>query len=163
MFGFPSILSASLSLLLASRLVAAVETHSSQLSVRQTPGDTSISPGCTAQCTPLYDVTSDALDPASTCTDAIMSKFETCFDCEAVAGTAPVDTLQDAINSFVQSCADVDRPVRNVTVVGKQSNGGGSTNSTSEGSTKNGRGERLSLGVFSPVVMALAILTLVAL
>ncbi|KAJ7453192.1 hypothetical protein FB451DRAFT_1281980 [Mycena latifolia] len=153
MFGFTTIFSASVSLLLASQSVVAVpsprDPRSLLLSIRQssTDSDPVIAPECSKQCNQLDDTISNATDITSTCTNAIMSQFESCFDCEAKAGAATVQTLQDSVNSFVQTCADFDHPVNNVTVVPKNTNGG----------------ERLSLGVFGSVVVGLAALSLAAL
>ncbi|KAJ7463185.1 hypothetical protein FB451DRAFT_1562234 [Mycena latifolia] len=149
-------LSAAFFLLLASTSVMGVAglpdvadmPRGGWMSIRQsTDDDPVIAPECATQCNKLDDDISNAADFASTCTNDIMSLFESCFDCEANAGEATVAQLQDAVNTFVQSCADIDKKVKDVTVVAKKTNGG----------------ERMSRGIFWPVAASLAALALAVL
>ncbi|KAJ6563592.1 hypothetical protein DFH09DRAFT_477809 [Mycena vulgaris] len=151
MFGFTTILSASVSLLLASRSAMAVpspsspNTRSLALSIRQDSSVPVIAAQCSTQCNQLDYTLGNATSIAAGCTNAIMSQFESCFDCEAKAGAATIQTLQEAVNAFVQGCAALDHPVNNVTIV-----------------AKNG-GERLSLGMFGSLVVGITALSLTAL
>ncbi|KAJ7649103.1 hypothetical protein DFH06DRAFT_1135354 [Mycena polygramma] len=120
MFGFTTILSASVSLLLASQSAMAIpsissNTRSLRLSVRSDV-DPDIVKACETPCFALEDAISNTTTVAEECSNNIMSMFQTCLDCEAKNGAAPVATLQENVNSFVASCADANHPVNNITV-----------------------------------------------
>ncbi|KAJ7138129.1 hypothetical protein C8R44DRAFT_766890 [Mycena epipterygia] len=152
MFGFTTVLSVSISLLLASQSVVAVPnpasrgTRSLLFSIRS-DSDPTIVPQCESQCEKLEDAIGNSTSPAALCTNLIISQFEACFDCEAKAGAATTATLQESVNSFVSSCADIDHPVNNVTIAAKSTNGG----------------ERLSLGTVGSIVLGLVTALLAAL
>ncbi|KAK7038337.1 hypothetical protein R3P38DRAFT_2770608 [Favolaschia claudopus] len=138
MFGFATILSTFL--LLASPSVLASPKPSTlrtlQLSARSDSVPTSF-PNAKRH---------NATSAAEGCTQSVMSMFESCFDCEANAGAATVEVLQNAVNSFTRSCALIDHPVNNITVAAKNTNGG----------------ERVAVGMLSGVVVGLATLSFVA-
>ncbi|KAJ6537645.1 hypothetical protein B0H19DRAFT_1382392 [Mycena capillaripes] len=151
MFGFTTILSASLSLLLFFQSVTAFPrvlstTRSLQLPVRS-DSDPDIVPQCETPCFQLEDTIDNTTSVAGKCTSSIMSMFQTCFDCEAKNGAASVATLQGLVNSFVASCADANHPVNNITVSAKSTNGG----------------ERVALGMIASLVVGLTALSLAAL
>ncbi|KAJ7749721.1 hypothetical protein B0H16DRAFT_1691829 [Mycena metata] len=145
----------SVSLLLASQSVVAVPSPSSPslvLSLRQSTSDsdsdfplTSIAPQCVNPCNKLNNTITTATTVIESCTNTVVSQFETCFDCELNVLAATQESLQDYVNAFVQACANLGHPVKSVTIV-----------------AKNG-GERLSLGIFSSVAVGLATLFLVVL
>ncbi|KAJ7147921.1 hypothetical protein C8R43DRAFT_1237105 [Mycena crocata] len=147
MFGLATILSASLSLLLAAQSVIATpnpvspNTRSLILSVRA-DSDPTIAKECESQCAKLEDSLTRLDTPEAACTNDVMSQFESCFDCEAKAGAATIATLQDSVNSFAETCSDFDHPVKNVTIAAKNA------------------GERLSVGLVAPVVVGLFTLSL---
>ncbi|KAJ6462487.1 hypothetical protein C8R45DRAFT_1026892 [Mycena sanguinolenta] len=149
MFGFTTIVSASLSLLLASHsVVASPRPYSPRsltlhLSVRDVDEPT-IVPQCETVCFQLEDTIDNATTVAATCTQSIMSMFESCFDCEAQAGAANVSILQESVNEFVASCADADHPVNNITIVAKNTGKG------------NG-GERVTMGMGMTLLSAFVI------
>ncbi|KAK7019533.1 hypothetical protein R3P38DRAFT_2974426 [Favolaschia claudopus] len=153
MFGFATILSTSIwVLLLASPSVLASPKPSPlrtlQLSARS-DSVPNLVPQCEAPCVKLEDTLGNATSAAEGCTQSVMSMFESCFDCEANAGAATVEVLQNAVNSFTRSCALIDHPVNNITVAAKNTNDG----------------ERVAVGMLrlSGVVVGLATLSLVAL
>ncbi|KAF7364122.1 hypothetical protein MSAN_01071300 [Mycena sanguinolenta] len=158
MFGFTTILSVSLSLLLASHSVMASPRPYSprsltlHLSVRDVDSEPTIVPQCETVCFQLEDTIDNATTVETACTQSIMSMFESCFDCEAQAGAANVSDLQESVNEFVASCADADHPVNNITVVAKTTN------------TKGNGGERVAMGmgmvVMSSFMLALGVVAL---
>ncbi|KAF8202632.1 hypothetical protein K438DRAFT_1757956 [Mycena galopus ATCC 62051] len=129
MFGFTAILSVSVSLLLASQSVVAVPSTSS-LSIRQSTSDSdsdsdpglTIAPQCVNPCNKLNNTISAITTVTAACTNDIVSQYEACFDCELNVLAATQDVLQNFMNSFVQSCANLGHPVKSVTIVAK--NGG---------------------------------------
>ncbi|KAF7352101.1 hypothetical protein MVEN_01172900 [Mycena venus] len=154
MLGFTAILSASLSLLLASQSVLAVASpalrspRSHLLSIRQdSSGQFPIVSQCKTQCTTMETSLNNAASAgaAEICTSAIMSQIEACYDCEAKAGAETIQFFQDDVNTVVADCAQLGKPVKGFTVVAKNA------------------GERLSLGISGSVVVGLAALSLVVL
>ncbi|KAJ6540370.1 hypothetical protein B0H19DRAFT_1381542 [Mycena capillaripes] len=151
MFGFTTIFSVSVSLLLASKSVMAVPSPGSpnlSLSIRQITSDDSdppIAPQCVNACTKLNNTLATATTVTAQCTNDVVSQMEACYDCELNALEATLTDLQTNVNDFVQACANLGHPVKSVTIV-----------------AKNG-GERLSLGISSFVVAGLAALSLVML
>ncbi|KAJ7154129.1 hypothetical protein C8R46DRAFT_1041876 [Mycena filopes] len=148
MFGFATILSASVSLLLASQSVLASPrpSRSLQLSVRS-DDDPVIVPACETQCNNLEDAIFNATTPAEACTPSIMTMFQTCLDCEAKNNAAPVAQLQAFVNSFVSDCADAKHPVTNITVAAKGGNSG----------------ERVAVGMLGSLVVGLVTVSLTVL
>ncbi|KAJ7911615.1 hypothetical protein B0H13DRAFT_567759 [Mycena leptocephala] len=152
MFGLTAILSVSVSLLLASQSVVAVPSPSSPspfLSIRQSTSDSdsglTIAPQCVNPCTKLNNTISSTATVTAACTNAVVSQYEACYDCELNVLAATLEFLQNDINAFVQGCANLGHPVKSVTIV-----------------AKNG-GERLSLGISGSVVVGLAALSLLVL
>ncbi|KAJ7264363.1 hypothetical protein C8J57DRAFT_1332391 [Mycena rebaudengoi] len=157
MFGFTAILSISVSLLLASQSVVAVPSPNSPgpfLSIRQSASESNsgptvlgltIAPQCVNPCTKMNNTDSSLTTVTEACTNAVVSQYETCFDCELNVLAASAEFFQDSINAFVQNCANLGHPVKSVKIV-----------------AKNG-GERLSLGISASVVVGLAALSLVVL
>ncbi|KAJ7706696.1 hypothetical protein B0H17DRAFT_1034284 [Mycena rosella] len=131
MFGFTTILSVSVSLLLAAPSVLAIPRPAphnlnirSLLSIRQSNSSIpAVAPECTTQCDKLSDALQNVATPSDSCIPSIMPLFESCFDCEVTAGAATQEFLQDTVNTFVEACGDLSHPVNNVTIVA--TNGGG--------------------------------------
>ncbi|KAJ7872978.1 hypothetical protein B0H13DRAFT_2349278 [Mycena leptocephala] len=148
MFGFTTILSASVSLLLASQSVLAVPSPSSNIRSLRLSVRTLIAKQCETQCVQLDDTIGNATTVAAQCTSSIMSMFEACYDCEAKAGAETIETLQESVNSFVSLCADADHPVKNITVAAK---------------SNSGERTRVAVGTVASLVVGLATMSLVAL
>ncbi|KAJ7277121.1 hypothetical protein C8J57DRAFT_1308595 [Mycena rebaudengoi] len=152
MFGFTTILSVSVSLLLASQSVVAVPSPNSPspfLSIRQNapqsdPGLT-IAPQCANSCNKLNNTISSNPTVTQVCTNAVVSMVEACYDCELNVLAATLEFLQNDVNEFVQSCASLGHPVKSVTIVARSG------------------GERLALGISASVVFGLAALSLLVL
>ncbi|KAJ7866260.1 hypothetical protein B0H14DRAFT_3594635 [Mycena olivaceomarginata] len=76
----------------------------------------------------------DSATSAALCTQTIMSQAEACYNCNAKYGADKIAYLQNDINTFVASCAELGVSLKSVTVVAKSA------------------GERLLLGISGPVV-----------
>ncbi|KAJ7277203.1 hypothetical protein C8J57DRAFT_1308777 [Mycena rebaudengoi] len=153
MFSSTAILSVFVSLLLASQSVAAVPSPRSPspfLSMRQSSSEsdsglTSFDPQCVGPCTKMNNTLSSITTVTEVCTNAVVSQVEACYDCELNVLAATLEFLQNDIDTLVQACADLGRPVKSVTIIAKSG------------------GERLSLGISGSVVVGMAALFLVVL
>ncbi|KAJ7279567.1 hypothetical protein C8J57DRAFT_1502217 [Mycena rebaudengoi] len=129
MFGLTTILSASVSILLASQSVLAVPNQdiARSLSLRQTT--TGFPSGCASQCQAVTDSLTADPDLSKTCSDATMDKLAGCYDCAAASGTDKA-TLQSSADLFASGCKSAGHPVKSVTI----------------GATKKGGAQRVSAG-----------------
>ncbi|KAJ7830287.1 hypothetical protein B0H13DRAFT_2114634 [Mycena leptocephala] len=109
------------------------------LSIRQSTSDSdsglTIAPQCVNPCTKLNNTISSTATVTAACTNAVVSQYEACYDCELNVLAATLEFLQNDINAFVQGCASLGHPVKS----------------------------RLSLGISGSVVVGLAALSLLVL
>jgi hypothetical protein len=110
----------------------------------KTDGEPEIVPKCATTCNALQDLifNTTRANLKNICNDNVIGMFETCFDCEVGAGAATAESMQPQVNDFVAGCNRTGSPVRNFTVVGKNS-----------GAIA---GVRVHFGVASSVVVGLA-------
>ncbi|KAJ7812634.1 hypothetical protein B0H14DRAFT_2605624 [Mycena olivaceomarginata] len=169
MFGLTAILSASISLLLASQSVIAspkpYTTRSLRLSVRANSEDPDIVPACETPCFKLEDtidpshflavhvelhINRNNVHPIYHVDVRAMLRLrgeKTARRPSSSSKTPSTVRTSPIRKAFVASCADSDHPVKNITVAAKNTNGG----------------ERVAVGMVASFVVGLTAMSLAAL
>ncbi|KAF7303934.1 hypothetical protein MIND_00624000 [Mycena indigotica] len=111
------------------------KAHNSPLAARD--GDPS---SCVAPCNDLSTAVQSANGAvASLCSQNIVSKYASCYNCEVKVGSLTQAQAQEIVDTFVKGCTSGGHTLKSVTISGGSSSGGsgasGSTGSTPDNTT----------------------------
>ncbi|KAF7296917.1 hypothetical protein MIND_00923500 [Mycena indigotica] len=81
---------------------------------------------CTAQCAPMQQsIASAGNNLAALCTQTVVGQYESCINCQVAGGTTLQPEGQSIMDSLVQSCKAINKPINGATISGSDSAGTG--------------------------------------
>ncbi|KAJ7089026.1 hypothetical protein C8R43DRAFT_1172700 [Mycena crocata] len=110
---------------------------------QQTP----IDPECQSACPADLQTKASSSDPATRCTNEVVSGGAKCVSCEVSLGKIPQSVAQDQLNDVVSDCAKNNHPVNPATITANgPSSMGGSSGGSNGGAGNSDGGSSNSTG-----------------